>query len=101
MPAFRDKPLDKSKKTIRLLHVVPGEPYELVRCELGHVDLDDHPPYIALSYTWDQGGGHDEVELCGVKTQVSKNLLSFLRRFRTWDNDRGTRIWINALCERD
>lgn len=99
MTALLYDSLDKSKKTIRLLHVLPGEPDDLVRCKLEHVDLDDCPSYVALSYTRNQGGGQEELELCKVKIQVGKNLLQFLRRFRIWDSDRGTRIWIDALCK--
>lgn len=99
MTALRYRSLYKSKKTIWLLHVLPGGPNDLIRCELEHVDLDEGPSYIALSYTWDHGGGHDELELCGVQTQVGKNLLNFLRRFRKVNEGYGTRLWIDALCE--
>ncbi len=46
------KPLDKSKKEIRLLRILPSESAkdELVCC-LVRADLDDCPPYQALSYT--------------------------------------------------
>ncbi|KAK7900347.1 hypothetical protein LTR67_004093 [Exophiala xenobiotica] len=47
------KPLDKSKKEIRLLCIHPAEsPRDELVCTLVRADLDDCPPYIALSYTW-------------------------------------------------
>jgi hypothetical protein len=53
MPVLRYERLDGSKKTIRLLTILPGDEHEPIRCELTHVDLDERPPCIALSYTWD------------------------------------------------
>jgi hypothetical protein len=81
MPALRYERLDGSRKTIRLLTVLPGDEHESIRCELTHADLDDRLPYIALSYTWDHAGGYDELECNGVVIQASKNL---------WN-----RVWIN------
>ncbi|KAH6875995.1 heterokaryon incompatibility protein-domain-containing protein [Alternaria rosae] len=98
MAALGYTQLDRSKKTIRLLTVAPGDPQEQIRCELTHADLDEHPSFIALSYTWDQGGGLAEIQCCGEAVQVGKNLRNFLRRFRVWDEGRGNRLWIDALC---
>jgi len=98
MAALSYTQLDRSKKTIRLLTVAPGDPEEQIRCELTHADLDESPSFIALSYTWDQGGGQDEIQCCGNVVQVGKNLRNFLYRFRVWDEGRGSRLWIDALC---
>ena len=64
------KPLDKSKKEIRLLRILPAQSSkdELVCC-LVRADLDDRPPYDALSYTW--GSLDDTV---GVKLIFRKTL---------------------------
>jgi hypothetical protein len=98
MPALRYQRLDRSKKTIRLLTVLPGDEREPIRCELTHADLDDRPPYIALSYTWDHDGRYDELECNGVVIQASKNLCDFLRQFRLWDAALGIQLWVDAIC---
>jgi len=98
MAALGYTQLDRSKKAIRLLTVAPGDPEEQIRCELTHADLDEQPSFIALSYTWDQAGGKDEIECCGTAIQVGKNLRNFLHCFRIWDEGRGSRLWIDALC---
>ncbi|KAK5267598.1 hypothetical protein LTR96_006926 [Exophiala xenobiotica] len=47
------KPLDKSKKEIRLIVIRPAEsPRDELWCGLVRADLDDCPDYHALSYTW-------------------------------------------------
>jgi hypothetical protein len=90
--------LDRTKKSIRLLTVAPGDSSDQIRCELTHADLDECPSFIALSYTWDQGGGYDKIQCCGTTVKVGNNLWSFLHRFRIWDEGRGNRLWIDALC---
>jgi hypothetical protein len=46
------KPLDMSKKEIRLLRILPAEsPKDELVCYLVRADLDNCPPYHALSYT--------------------------------------------------
>ena len=98
MEALGYTQLDRSKKTIRLLTVTPGDPDDQIQCQLTHADLDERPSFIALSYTWDQGGGHDEIECGGRTIQIGRNLRKFLHRFRIWDEGRGSRLWIDALC---
>jgi hypothetical protein len=96
MAAVNYRQLDRTKKSIRLLTVTPGNSDDQIQCELTHADLDENPSFIALSYTWDQGGGYDVIECCGTTINVGKNLRNFLCRFRIWDEGRGNRLWIDA-----
>nr|KAK5446095.1 hypothetical protein LTR18_004014 [Exophiala xenobiotica] len=115
------KPLDKSKKEIRLLHIFPAEsPNDELVCGLVRADLDDCPPYTALSYTW--GSLDDTVGIklifheifyidssCNVKVgkgpeasvvdnfQITTNLHAGLRSFRV-NNETDIFIWADMLC---
>jgi hypothetical protein len=95
MPALQYKPLDKSKRSTRLLTVKKASGYAEITCELREIDLEDQPRFIALSYTWNTGGGLDSLTCNGTTVQAGKNLCDFLRRFRT---DHDLPLWIDALC---
>ncbi|KAK5454287.1 hypothetical protein LTS15_006287 [Exophiala xenobiotica] len=64
------KPLDMSKKEIRLLRILPAEsPRDKLVCCLVRTDLDDCPPYHALSYAW---GSLDDT--IGIKLILGETL---------------------------
>ncbi|ETI26623.1 hypothetical protein G647_10384 [Cladophialophora carrionii CBS 160.54] len=47
------KPLDRSKRQVRLLRIEPSEsPKDPLVCHLYWADLDNAPAYTALSYVW-------------------------------------------------
>ena len=80
----------------RLVKIQPGNPSNIIQCELGIVDLKYRPPYEALSYVW------GNPELCvniicnGHPKSVTSNLGAALRRLRYQDEERT--FWIDALC---
>ena len=47
-------PLNFKEREIRLLVLHPGDPGMALDCELVVCSLDSHPPYEALSHTWDK-----------------------------------------------
>jgi len=98
MARFRYEALDLHRKSIRLLRVQPGKAGEPTCCELVHADLDEHPPFIALSYTWDRGGKHSFVKCNDVEIQVSINLWGFFDRYSRSD-DHHVLLWVDAICE--
>lgn len=49
--AYKYKPLP-SPTSIRLLELLPSEDRRVVRCSLKAFELEDVPPFRALSYTW-------------------------------------------------
>jgi hypothetical protein len=98
MPPFNYEALDLAKKSIRLLRIQARRTEGPICCELAHSDLDEHPEFIALSYTWDRGDKHSFVKCNGVDFQVRINLWNFLDRYSRSD-DRGVLLWIDAICE--
>lgn len=98
MPPFNYEALDLAKRSIRLLQIQAGSTEEPICCELAHSDLDEHPKFIALSYTWDRGDKHRFVKCNGVDFQVGINLWNFIDCYSRSD-DRGVLLWFDAICE--
>ena len=48
---FQYRPLDNTRREIRLLLLPPGDIFSY-SCSLTHVSMDDDPEYEALSYVW-------------------------------------------------
>ncbi|KAF2853156.1 HET-domain-containing protein [Plenodomus tracheiphilus IPT5] len=98
--------LDPSRKTVRLLEILPGRDFEPISAELTVCDLDEKPEYIALSYMWDQGDRKRRLECQGTKLEVGENLWQFLRQYRARITERNyrekepakpRRLWIDAI----
>ncbi|KXX77936.1 Heterokaryon incompatibility protein 6, OR allele [Madurella mycetomatis] len=99
------RPLDPSRREIRLLELLATAPGDKVyaSCRLTTVSLDEKPRFMALSYVWGKPSVTDTILLNGVKRQVTKNLAAALRCLtpgvqknqRTGTN---SRLWIDALC---
>ncbi|TID26312.1 hypothetical protein E2P81_ATG00787 [Venturia nashicola] len=120
------RPLDISKREIRLLSLHPG-PWSddadwsddesssedsslavhetdhdatdddvVARCTLHTVSLDDKPEYEALSYVWGDLSKRAGVVVDGICTMVTVTLQRALRRLRLIDKPRI--IWADALC---
>lgn len=95
---FPHKPLDLSKRQIRLIRLEYGDHAPAIVCELQHFtfDSDQMPAYHALSYAW---GGDDacrEITINGTEIRIRTNLGAFLEQaqrseLREW-------IWIDQLC---
>ncbi|KAF1831960.1 hypothetical protein BDW02DRAFT_571535 [Decorospora gaudefroyi] len=109
LPALQYDSLDPSKKSVRLLEILPGRDFEPISSKLSVCDLDDNPSpsYIALSYTWNQGGDAKYVECEGTKMQVGKNLWDFLHQYRKRFSEQQysekepvqvPRLWIDSAC---
>ena len=79
MPVYQ--PLVRTR-TIRLLHIEPGDLDEDIICFLKTYDLETAPAFEALSYVW----GSTDLEahiLCNdVGVGITANLLEALRRLR-------------------
>jgi hypothetical protein len=102
------KPLMIGTRSIRLLEVHTRPGYDPIRCTLSQHLLDDEPQYIALSYTWNQGGRRRVIECDGMKFEIGENLWHFLCEFRRKqyltryhsaqaDKDK-CYLWIDAIC---
>jgi hypothetical protein len=72
-------PLDQPKDQIRLARVVPNNNTS-VDCRLETFDVEDCPPYEALSYTWGSKSPALTISLNGKDFEIRENLWCFLKR---------------------
>jgi hypothetical protein len=110
LPPVQYETLDRSKKSIRLLEILPGRDFEPISTKLCTCDLDEawSPSYIALSYRWLQGGSvQKHIECQGTKMRVGANLWNFLHQYRQRYSIRQhgvkesvqiPRLWIDSAC---
>ncbi|KAL8393914.1 hypothetical protein RB595_003611 [Gaeumannomyces hyphopodioides] len=110
MDTYTHKPIDLSKKAIRLLRLCGADREDAINCELFQSfleeDQDVHVEYEALSYTWsdtvdgdhrlDEAPGPRCIFIEGLPFQVTKNLYLALKHLRLRDSDRI--LWVDAIC---
>jgi hypothetical protein len=94
--APRYRPLKTSQHQIRILHILPGQYDDALRCELHTESLHDRPIFEALSYSWGDQQILYLIEVDGQQADIASNLYNVLRRLRFTDKTR--RIWADALC---
>lgn len=88
--------LDRSKDQVRLLSILPGQGDEEVKSFCSIANLDDFPPYNALSYRWGDTQDKTDVIVDGVRLKVTINLAAALRRIRLAHEP--LIIWADAIC---
>ena len=86
----------KHPRDIRLVKILPGSPMSAVKCELQVVSLDTSPTYNALSYCWGETPDRTWISCHGQRYDVTRSLLTALRRFRR--KDIPVIFWIDQLC---
>jgi hypothetical protein len=85
-----------SSTSIRLLRLKPGNPADRIECELSTVELDEAPPYEAISYVWGDPRTRRRILCNGKKFTCRANLFMALKNVRNHD---GVRVlWVDALC---
>lgn len=96
-------PDTEPKKKIRLLRL-DGENNGTVVGHLQTIELDDAPPFFALSYSWGKGGKDGAILCDGRKLRVTANLVRALRRVEClsseaveWDL-KSKWFWIDQIC---
>lgn len=86
-------------RTIRLISLCPSaDPQRQLECYCSQYELDNAPPFEALSYTWSGPESNANVTILfnGEETSIGANLANALLRLR---RDDGTRlVWADALC---
>jgi hypothetical protein len=94
-----------SPTAIRLIELLPGKEPDPICCALSAVNIEDAPPFEALSYVWGDPKtprpilcfNHDDISQPRNSTlQVTVNCWHALRRLRHGDQSR--LIWIDAIC---
>jgi hypothetical protein len=89
--------LDHSKKEIRLLSLKSDYCREpSIECDLEIFELDNAPPFVALSYVWGDPKITVQIELMGAPKQITTNLFAALVRLQ--ERGLNQQIWIDALC---
>ncbi|OAK93948.1 hypothetical protein IQ06DRAFT_298698 [Phaeosphaeriaceae sp. SRC1lsM3a] len=77
------QPLPDSQRSLRLIRITPGWPDDEIHVSLVTVnDIDDAPPYVALSYVWGLKLAAKPIVCNGVSKTVTKSLGEALRSFR-------------------
>jgi len=90
-----DRPLDVSKKEIRLLSLHDSEDANApLSGQLQRTTLDDD--YTALSYVWGDERNRRPIQLNGIHTTITANLEAVLKQLRA--EKKATKIWTDALC---
>lgn len=84
------------KSEIRVLHILSGIDDEPLRGTLVHEDLDTHPSYKTLSYTWGEPDFTCRIHIDGKELAITSGLDSALRRVRSSDSI--VKIWADAIC---
>ncbi|KAE8452941.1 hypothetical protein EG329_012128 [Mollisiaceae sp. DMI_Dod_QoI] len=93
------RPLEQSRKQIRILKLLPGPAESPVLCELSLTDLcsDDHAGYEALSYCWGNTSNSKAIQLSGQEFKVTSNLYAALKRLRH-QYEKIRTLWVDAIC---
>ena len=98
---FKHQPLDLSKPTIRIVHLLPlPSPNGHIQCSISHATIGS--TYTCLSYCWGDPNPSCLIEIDDKAFAIGHNLFDFLaaaRRTAACDDSLATGpYWIDALC---
>ncbi|EUC46971.1 hypothetical protein COCMIDRAFT_45858, partial [Bipolaris oryzae ATCC 44560] len=96
--AFHRKQLDRSRREIRLLELLPKTQWPnnpQPACRIFHASLDQHPSYRALSYVWGDKSDTRHILVNGRTFEVTRNLFEALNSIVESES---FVIWIDAIC---
>jgi hypothetical protein len=90
------RPLDPGRREFRLVKLKPSTQLSSpVCCELVETQLDNHPPYEAISYVWGDPKVKAPVHVEDAVLHVTVNLECALRYFR-WEHEVRW-LWVDAI----
>ncbi|PVH67350.1 hypothetical protein DL98DRAFT_443881, partial [Cadophora sp. DSE1049] len=96
---YEGKPLDASRRQIRLLTLQAGQWHSPICCDLAPQSLDSNPDYQALSYAWGSTDKNTkDITINGRPFPVLPNLHSILKRLRRNIKGENLVLWIDAIC---
>jgi hypothetical protein len=97
-PWYRYEPLDPSKRTMRLCHLLPAsEENDPLECTINVVEIElVANEYTALSYTWGSSQDPRWIRLDSKPFIVQRNLFEGLKAPRKGIGE--CVIWIDAIC---
>lgn len=87
-----------SRRSIRILILLPSPRDSALNCLLKDVSLDDQVEYEALSYAWgdEDPTGRTSITCCGKRIPITPNCSTALIHLRR--EDRPRTLWIDAIC---
>jgi len=86
-----------SDRTFRLLRLLPAlNEAAPLQCECRPFDIDNAPPYEALSYVWGAPTPSADISCNGQRVEIGLSLSQALKRLRLEEADRI--IWADAIC---
>lgn len=83
-------------KQFRLLSFDSTSTSDLVSCRLETYDIDNSPPYYAISYVYGNPATVDTVLVNGDEAKVNHNCWHALNQVRS--NDSAGLFWVDSLC---
>ncbi len=104
--SFAYQPLEEESNDIRLVQIIDDPSASQLRCSIIHASLDEPPPYLALSYTWQRPV---PTQLADVVEAVSTATLSIDGRTLEIGTNLGDALrylhahqlglfWVDAIC---
>ena len=111
---YRYQALDTSTRQIRLIKLHPGQP-DKPQCGISVFELDNAPPFLALSYTWGPPSPQFDILVNGEPLSVRENLFRFLQAYLMitdedsqrerlpgcyyhWESSADEYLWIDQIC---
>ena len=90
----------KGPRSIRLIELQPASSEDPSRLAAKFVefDLDDTPPYEAISYTWGSPVFDQVIDFPDGRLHITENLASALRRFRYPAHSQARLVWADQIC---
>ena len=89
---FEHEPLDLTRPTIRVFHILPGT--GPIRCLMKHVDLDSDR--TACSYVWGESEPSQVILINERVFHIRENLHDFMLQMRKDESLKP--LWVDALC---
>lgn len=93
---YKHQPLNTGRGQIRLVRIERAQSDEPLTLHVETFDLENAPPYSALSYTWGSAASTYRIRVDGMWLDVRKNLYQFLREFRR-EPGQSQWLWIDQI----
>ncbi|EFQ92328.1 hypothetical protein P3342_004475 [Pyrenophora teres f. teres] len=97
---YQYEPLDATEQQIRLIRLLEVSGSPIHTCEISSFGLNEVPPYVALSYTWDdEAAPKGLVSLSGCPIATGQALCDFFDHIQASDIETlDLWLWIDQLC---
>jgi hypothetical protein len=86
----------REEKTIRLLQVLQGWPFQKLECKFKIIQLGGSDSYEAVSYVWGDPSATHSIVVNGQHLPITKSAYDIIHRCRSALVDQ--LIWIDQIC---